>query len=89
MLRFAQQQDFTLSQRLYEVVARVLNVDAGQVDEDSGLDVTPNWDSLRQVILITEIERTYDVEFDLEAISKATSVRQIQAMLAQKGVQAD
>ncbi|WP_174300821.1 acyl carrier protein [Caulobacter sp. S45] len=78
-----------MAQTLYAVVANALNIDPAGVNEDSGLDATLNWDSLRQVILITEIERAYDVEFDLDTINKATSVRSIREMLSQKGVQAD
>ena len=77
-----------MSQSLHAVVAAALNIDAAKVDEDSGLDATPNWDSLRNVILITEIERAYDIEFDLDTLGKATSVRTLRELLAQKGVQA-
>ena len=78
-----------MPQSLHAVVANALNIDATDVDEDSGLDATPNWDSLRNVILITEVERAYDVEFDLDTLGKATSVRTLRELLARKGVQAD
>ena len=74
---------------LNAVIASALNINPAEVNEDSSIDATPNWDSLRHVILITEVERAYDVEFDLDAIGKAISVRQIREMLAAKGVQAD
>ena len=78
-----------MAQSLHAIIASALNIDVSQVSEDSGLDVTPNWDSLRQVILITEVERAYDVEFDLDTLSQATTVGRIRDLLAGKSVQAD
>ncbi len=72
---------------LYEVVAAALGVDHTLINEDSGMDVTPNWDSLKNMILLTEVERTYDVEFDLDQLGKASSVRAIRGMLHMKGVE--
>ena len=74
---------------LHAVVASALNIDVAEVSETSSIDTTPNWDSLRHVILVTEIERAYDFEFELDAIGKATSVHCIREMLAARGVQAD
>ncbi len=71
---------------LHEVIAAGLGVDAAAISEDSRQDFTPGWDSLKAVILITEVERAYDVEFDLDQLATATSVRALRDMLHAQGV---
>ncbi|MBV9735902.1 MAG: acyl carrier protein [Acidisphaera sp.] len=76
------------SSHLLDLIASTLSVDPGQVSEHSDSKNTRNWDSLRQVILMTELERIYNIEFEFEQINDATSVSRIRAFLEQKGVAA-
>lgn len=71
---------------LIEVVARTLSVDPLAIGEESTSANTRNWDSLRQVILMTELERIYGIEFEFDQINEATSIAQIREFLRQKGV---
>ena len=72
---------------LRSIIAAALGIDVGSLNEESGLDDAPNWDSLRHVVLLTEVERMYDVEFELDQMSKATTVHSIRELLVAKGVQ--
>jgi len=76
------------SPSLLEVIASTLSIDAAKVTEQSTSKDTQNWDSLRQVILMTELERIYNIEFEFEQINDATSVSRIRGFLQEKGVQA-
>jgi acyl carrier protein len=44
------------------------------------------WDSLAMVQLITELEGTFSVEFDIEEIQRLQSYREIHDALFKKGV---
>ena len=48
--------------------------------------VRHNWDSLAMVQLITELERRFSVEFDLEEIHRLRSYAEIQETLSRKGL---
>jgi acyl carrier protein len=45
-----------------------------------------NWDSLAMVQLITELERRFSVEFDLEEIYRLRSYAEIRETLSRKGL---
>lgn len=45
------------------------------------------WDSLAMVQLITQLQSTFAVEFDLDQIDKLGSYEQIRSALRSKGVQ--
>ena len=75
-----------MAQDLYAVVARVMEVDAATITEESNMENTEGWSSLRQVILVAEVERIFGVRLDFEQMMEATSVTAIRGLLAAKGV---
>lgn len=75
------------SPRLLDLIANTLSIDPAQVTEQSTSKDTQNWDSLRQVILMTELERICNIEFEFEQINDATSVSRIRSFLQAKGVE--
>ncbi len=44
-----------------ELVAKTLELNIDQLNEDSGYGETPNWDSLNHVAIINEIEVNYEI----------------------------
>lgn len=73
---------------LVQLVAATLGVEASGLTEGSGMNNTKNWDSLRQVVLMTELERVYGVEFEFDQMSAATTIAEIREILREKGVEA-
>jgi acyl carrier protein len=65
---------------LLALIAEVLTLD--RVDEDAALGVTENWDSMRNMMIMVEIERVFAVKLPFTAYTEATSVRAIRALLA-------
>jgi acyl carrier protein len=74
-----------MAQGLYPVLARILEVDPATISEASNMENTDGWTSLRQVILVAEVERIFGVKLDFEQMMEATSVAAIREMLAAKG----
>jgi len=72
---------------LIEIVARTLSIDPRAVSEASTSANTRNWDSLRQVILMTELERIYGIEFEFDQINEAQSILRIRDILREKGIE--
>ena len=57
-----------------------------EINEASGMSNTRKWDSLRQLMLITELETSYGIELTDQEMLEATSVQRIRALLAARGV---
>lgn len=60
-----------------EIIARVLNVDAGVIADSLSSGDIPEWDSVGNLAIISTIEQELDVEFPLEDLFDLTSVRSL------------
>lgn len=71
---------------LLPLIAGTLGIPPAEVKETSDMTNTRKWDSLRQVMLMTELETTYGIELTDEQMTEATSVAKIRAVLQGHGV---
>lgn len=76
----------TNQQKLLQALADGLNIDVAQLSEESSPDTTPGWDSMAMVGAVAELERAFDVRFDLLEIADFRSVAIIKSILIEKGV---
>ncbi len=74
------------SSAFYALIAETLGIDARALNEESNMENTENWDSLRQVVLLMEFGRVLDMEFTPEEMMEASSVAKIKSLLAARGV---
>jgi len=68
---------------LLTLIAGTLGVPPTDVTEQSDMSNTKKWDSLRQVMLMTELETAYGIEVTEQQM---TSVAKIRAVLRDYGV---
>jgi acyl carrier protein len=71
---------------LLVLIAGTLGIDPAEVTEESDMSNTRKWDSLRQIMLMTELETQYEVELSDQQMLETTSVAKIRALLAVQGV---
>ena len=62
---------------LLQLIAGTLGVPPAEISEASDMTNTAKWDSLRQVMLMTELETNFDVELSDQEMLDATSVTKI------------
>lgn len=72
--------------KLFQVFADVLKADIANLDEKSSPDTIQNWDSLAVVSLVSELEQTFGVQFDILEIADFRNVGIIKSILMEKGV---
>ena len=63
-------------------VAEMLGVPQDAIGPDSSMDNTPAWDSMEHMTMMLEFERRFGKSPDMDAISRATSVRAIAELMA-------
>ena len=73
-------------EKLYNVVSEILGVKKSDINEKSSQDNIENWDSLAIVNMVTELERAFDVQFDILEIVEFYSIEIIRLILIDKGV---
>ncbi len=52
-----------MQEKIIEIMAKVLEVDASELDEDTAIGDIPTWDSLRHIGIISAIEKEFDIQF--------------------------
>jgi acyl carrier protein len=71
---------------LLHLIAGTLGIDPAEVTEDSDISNTRKWDSLRQIMLMTELETHYGCQLTDQQMLETTSVAKIRALLTLQGV---
>jgi acyl carrier protein len=71
---------------LLELIAGTLGIPPAAITEASDMTNTRKWDSLRQVMLMTELETNYGIELSDKEMTETTSVARIRALLQQRCV---
>jgi acyl carrier protein len=71
---------------LLAMIAGTLGIPPADVTEKSDMTNTKKWDSLRQVMLMTELETSYGIELTDQEMTDSTSVTKIRSMLAERGL---
>jgi acyl carrier protein len=68
------------------VIAEVLEIDAAELQEASGVNETENWDSLHQFLIIAAVEQTFAVKLPFDVVEHAANIAEIRAALGSLGV---
>ena len=74
------------SAALLELIAGTLGVPPAEISEASDMTNTRKWDSLRHVMLMTELETTYGIELSDQEMMETLSVAKIRTLLRQRCV---
>lgn len=72
--------------RLEAIFSRVLGIPVHRLPDDSSPVTIPEWNSLKHLELIVEIESVYKVRFAQSELASLRSVGEIRSMLSKKGI---
>ena len=75
-----------LDQRLQQIFREALEDDRLLLNDSLSPETLPAWDSLAHVKLMAACEEEFGVKFSIEETVESTSVAQLKAVLAAKGV---
>jgi acyl carrier protein len=74
-----------MSDRLIELFATVLGVDPENLNDDTSPATTSTWDSIANIMLITEIEAQFEIDLSTSDIESMNSVGQVRGVLQRLG----
>lgn len=66
-----------MEDQVKEIIARVLNVEIGDITDSLSSGDIPQWDSVGNLAIISTIEQELNIEFPLEVLFDLTSVQSI------------
>lgn len=69
-----------------EIVSRVLKIEKVAIHDDLSYDDVLGWDSLAQIELISQFEKTFKINIDSSDMSKMKTIGSIKTVLYNYGV---
>jgi acyl carrier protein len=73
---------------LKEVIAAILEIEPSQLDDDAGVNVTENWSSLNQFMIMSAVEREFDAKLTFGDMEEVNTLRAIREFLRRQGIAA-
>ena len=58
----------SIEDKVKEIIADAIDVQVSAIEEDTAIGDFPSWDSMGQIIIISSLEKEFDISFDPEVI---------------------
>ena len=78
-----------MSEKLYQVISNVFNVDVNRINDETSPENLEEWDSFNFYVLLDEIENEFDMKFDLDETLEIKKVGDIKKIFTKQGVNAE
>jgi acyl carrier protein len=75
--------------RLKDIFASVLGIGPETITPGTSPENTPSWDSLNAIVLITEIEKAFDVKFSYDEAMGVRNFGEVVALVKSKAAAFD
>ena len=78
-----------MSKKLYKIISQVFSVPVSEISDKSSPENIESWDSFNGLVLLDELENSFNVKFSLEEITDVKTVGDIKKHLKNHGVNLD
>ena len=78
-----------MSEKLYGIIAKVMDISIDEITDNSSPETIPSWDSFNSYILLDELESEFKTEFTIDEITETKNVSDIKKHLKTHGVNLD
>lgn len=75
-----------MEEKLKQVLKKVLDIESESISDNTSQENTLSWDSFNSLLLISEIEKNFQVEFDVDEVAGIKNVGDIKNLLRKHGV---
>jgi len=78
-----------MSKKLYDIIAKVMDIPIDEITDNSSPETIPSWDSFNSYILLDELESEFKTEFTIDEITETKNVSDIKKHLNAHGINLD
>ena len=75
-----------MSQQLYSLIAKIMNVPVSQVNDKSGPESIASWTSFKGYVLLYELEEEFKAKFTIDEALDVKTVADIKRHLKNHGI---
>ena len=74
------------SQKLMKLISSVLNIDENSINNDTSPENTESWDSFNALVMVSELESEFEVQFSIDEVYSVSNVKDIKNVLIRHGI---
>ena len=78
-----------MSENIYKIVAKVFSVPISEINDESNPETIESWDSFNGLILVDELESSFNIKFSVSEIIDVKNVKDVKRHLNNHGVDLD
>lgn len=75
--------------KLKAILSEVLEIDESQITDETSPKNVETWDSFNGLILVSELENKFNIQFTMDEVTSVKCVRDIKESLKKHGVNLD
>tara|TARA_B110000116_G_C16743895_1_gene539911 strand:- start:1152 stop:1388 length:237 start_codon:yes stop_codon:yes gene_type:complete len=76
-----------MSEKLYQIISEVFNIEIGKIDETTSPESLEQWDSFNFYVLLNEIEKEFNIKFDIDETLEIKKIGDFKALLQKRGIE--
>lgn len=74
-------------ERLYVILANILDIDVESITDSTSPGTVETWDSFNGLMIVSELEREFDVTFTMNEVMEVSCVGDIKNILKKYGIE--
>ena len=78
-----------MSERLYSLIARIMDIPISEITDESSPETIPSWDSFNSYVLLDELETEFKTQFSIDEVVETKNVSDIKKHLKNHGIVLD
>ena len=75
-----------MSNKLYEIISRVMKIDISTISDELGPKTIENWTSFNGYVLLNELETGFNVKFTIDEAMDVENIADVKRHLVNKGI---
>ena len=75
--------------KLYSIISKVMDVPESEINDQSSPENIESWDSFHGLVLVDELENTFNVKFTIEEIADVQNVGDIKRHIKNHNIDLD
>ena len=75
-----------MSKKLYDIISKVFSIQISEINDESSPETIESWDSFNGLILVDELENSFNIKFSISEIIDVKNVKDIKIHLNDHGV---
>ena len=75
-----------MSEKLYQIVSEVFNVELNKINDDTSPENLEEWDSFNFYVLLDQIENKFNIKFDLDETLEIKKIGDFKKLFEKYGI---